>query len=209
MENLRCVAAGHTNGGQCTSTTCASAREDIVKYGAFIRDKLSALQVPENYILCDADIICSRKAFRRGKATIQAVLRKKSTNEEANPESVRVTVWLVYSQSPGQLVSGTIQGDVRLDLTATKRPVPEVIRMPKESALRYASRTGICYICSRTHWVRLGPADKRQPPKRCSLCQKVAYCSYECQETHWPSHKNVCHVLRGQGDVILCLQEDA
>ncbi|KIW22943.1 hypothetical protein, variant 1 [Cladophialophora immunda] len=28
--------------------------------------------------------------------------------------------------------------------------------------------------------------------KRCSRCQKVTYCSKECQTTHWPQHKTVC-----------------
>lgn len=29
--------------------------------------------------------------------------------------------------------------------------------------------------------------------KRCSRCCSVYYCSVECQRSHWPQHKSVCH----------------
>ena len=28
---------------------------------------------------------------------------------------------------------------------------------------------------------------------RCSKCKKQKYCSKQCQQSHWPSHKPVCN----------------
>ncbi|EFC37596.1 predicted protein [Naegleria gruberi] len=42
-----------------------------------------------------------------------------------------------------------------------------------------------CANCNKT-------GTKSAPLKRCSGCQKVFYCSGNCQKTHWSSHKTAC-----------------
>ena len=32
--------------------------------------------------------------------------------------------------------------------------------------------------------------------KKCSNCRRAEYCSKECQNSAWPSHKRVCNLLR-------------
>ncbi len=40
--------------------------------------------------------------------------------------------------------------------------------------------------------------DASGPKFRCAKCQKVAYCSKECQNKNWSTHKPVCKQLVSQ-----------
>lgn len=48
--------------------------------------------------------------------------------------------------------------------------------------------TKICSNC-RTSWPQL---------RRCSFCKVTKYCDVLCQNTHWPSHKEQCRILRNR-----------
>ena len=43
-----------------------------------------------------------------------------------------------------------------------------------------------CNLCKKTQ------AEVPQPLKRCAKCRKALYCSQDCQQTDWPSHKRLC-----------------
>lgn len=39
-------------------------------------------------------------------------------------------------------------------------------------------------------------ADEKQKFKKCSRCEYIFYCSTECQEKDWPTHKDMCNSTR-------------
>jgi hypothetical protein len=43
-----------------------------------------------------------------------------------------------------------------------------------------------CRRCSKTS------AELGRALKRCGKCQSVTYCSRDCQQAHWSSHKKAC-----------------
>ena len=65
--------------------------------------------------------------------------------------------------------------DAELSATETHRRLIATIKR------RYAKRK-TCACCGQMGW---------KLPK-CGGCKQVAYCSRECQEAHWPSHRQDC-----------------
>jgi len=76
-------------------------------------------------------------------------------------------------------------------MMCTSLPIPsKVMPVLKKHAAKQASRCANC--------------DKTGKLLECSLCFSVAYCSKECQVSHWNSkHKKECKRLRKQSEVVL------
>ncbi len=61
--------------------------------------------------------------------------------------------------------------------------------------------------CARTAGLRRADAKALFPPKRCSRCLVLRYCSAECQAADWRAgHNDVCRALAPSRLRLLCLQ---